>query len=150
TGVGFLGAGAILHQRHDAVTGLTSAATVWVVAGLGMMAGSGRGMLALVGAALTVGILTLVDQLEAHLDEKYDRRLMRLEFRAGSGVGTAVRRELRRFRNHAHVRSIDVKPLGQHNARMDVVYDIAALSGTRLLESVKRVEGVLVVEDASE
>jgi len=40
TGVGFIGAGAILHSR-GAVSGLTSAATIWVVAAIGVALGSG-------------------------------------------------------------------------------------------------------------
>ena len=40
TGVGFIGAGAIMHSR-GAVTGLTSAATIWVVAAIGVALGSG-------------------------------------------------------------------------------------------------------------
>jgi putative Mg2+ transporter-C (MgtC) family protein len=40
SGVGFIGAGAILHARGS-VTGLTSAATIWVVAAIGMALGSG-------------------------------------------------------------------------------------------------------------
>src|SRR5213596_2150029 len=40
TGVGFIGAGTILHAR-GAVVGLTSAATIWVVAALGVALGSG-------------------------------------------------------------------------------------------------------------
>lgn len=40
TGVGFIGAGTILHTR-GAVTGLTSAATIWVVAAIGMALGAG-------------------------------------------------------------------------------------------------------------
>jgi putative Mg2+ transporter-C (MgtC) family protein len=40
-GVGFIGAGTILHMR-GAVTGLTSAATIWVVAAIGMALGSGE------------------------------------------------------------------------------------------------------------
>jgi len=40
TGIGFLGAGTIIHARQ-AVHGLTSAATVWVVAGLGVAVGAG-------------------------------------------------------------------------------------------------------------
>jgi putative Mg2+ transporter-C (MgtC) family protein len=40
SGVGFLGAGTILHAR-GAVTGLTSAATIWVVAAIGMAVGAG-------------------------------------------------------------------------------------------------------------
>jgi putative Mg2+ transporter-C (MgtC) family protein len=39
TGVGFIGAGTILHMR-GAVTGLTSAATIWVVAAIGMSIGA--------------------------------------------------------------------------------------------------------------
>src|SRR5204863_3481185 len=35
TGIGFLGAGAVLHS-HGYVIGLTTAATIWVVAGVGM------------------------------------------------------------------------------------------------------------------
>ena len=41
TGIGFLGAGTILHTRGQ-ITGLTSAATIWVVAALGMTIGAGR------------------------------------------------------------------------------------------------------------
>jgi putative Mg2+ transporter-C (MgtC) family protein len=40
TGIGFLGAGAILHERGS-VLGLTSAATIWAVAAVGMAVGSG-------------------------------------------------------------------------------------------------------------
>jgi putative Mg2+ transporter-C (MgtC) family protein len=40
SGIGFLGAGAVLHS-HGFVLGLTTAATIWVVAGVGMAIGSG-------------------------------------------------------------------------------------------------------------
>ncbi|HVR69652.1 MAG TPA: MgtC/SapB family protein [Vicinamibacteria bacterium] len=52
TGVGFIGAGTILHMR-GAVTGLTSAATIWVVAAIGMALGA-RGYLEALGATLLV------------------------------------------------------------------------------------------------
>jgi putative Mg2+ transporter-C (MgtC) family protein len=39
TGIGFLGAGAILHRTEGGVTGLTTAASIWVVAGVGAAAG---------------------------------------------------------------------------------------------------------------
>lgn len=50
TGVGFIGAGTILHSR-GAVTGLTSAATIWVVAAIGVALGSGA---VLEGAGVTL------------------------------------------------------------------------------------------------
>jgi putative Mg2+ transporter-C (MgtC) family protein len=54
-GVGFIGAGTILHAR-GAVTGLTSAATIWVVAAIGMALGAGSYTEAL-GAALLVMVV---------------------------------------------------------------------------------------------
>ena len=45
TGVGFLGAGAILH-RHGGVEGLTTAATIWVAAGVGLASAAGLYILA--------------------------------------------------------------------------------------------------------
>lgn len=53
TGIGFLGAGAIIRSGAS-VSGLTTAATIWVSAGLGMLCGGGAYVLAFVGAALTV------------------------------------------------------------------------------------------------
>ena len=58
TGVGFLGAGAILH-RHGGIEGLTTAATIWVAAGVGLAAGAGLYILAPVVTALAVIILLL-------------------------------------------------------------------------------------------
>ena len=50
TGVGFLGAGAILHRRGG-IEGLTTAASIWVVAGIGLAVGTG---LYWIGIAVTV------------------------------------------------------------------------------------------------
>lgn len=56
TGVGFLGAGAILREGGG-IKGLTTAATIWVVAAIGMAAGFGVYVLAVGGTALVVGAL---------------------------------------------------------------------------------------------
>ena len=58
TGVGFLGAGAILH-RHGGVEGLTTAATIWVAAGVGLAAAAGLYILAPVVTAISFIILML-------------------------------------------------------------------------------------------
>jgi putative Mg2+ transporter-C (MgtC) family protein len=58
TGIGFLGAGAIIRSGAS-VSGLTTAASIWVAAGLGMLAGSGAYPLAIASAALTVLALRL-------------------------------------------------------------------------------------------
>ena len=58
TGIGFLGAGAILH-RQGGIEGLTTAATIWVTAGVGLAAGAGLYILAPAVTAMSVIILLL-------------------------------------------------------------------------------------------
>lgn len=57
TGIGFLGAGTILHTRGQ-ITGLTSAATIWVVAALGLTIGAGHFVEAM-GSSLTVVLVLM-------------------------------------------------------------------------------------------
>ncbi|MGH9867843.1 MAG: MgtC/SapB family protein [Candidatus Polarisedimenticolia bacterium] len=62
TGIGFLGAGTILHSRGG-VTGLTTAATTWSVAGIGLALGSGFYMLAGITTVLILGVLWALGRL---------------------------------------------------------------------------------------
>ena len=56
-GVGFLGAGAILHREGGLVAGLTTAATIWAVAGIGMAAGAGLYLVSAVTSILVLVVL---------------------------------------------------------------------------------------------
>ncbi|MFC1739607.1 MgtC/SapB family protein [Planctomycetota bacterium] len=56
TGVGFLGAGAIIQDRAG-VHGLTTAATIWLVASIGMACGAGFYLLALIATILAIAVL---------------------------------------------------------------------------------------------
>jgi putative Mg2+ transporter-C (MgtC) family protein len=56
TGVGFLGAGSILRDRHQ-ITGLTTAATIWTVSAIGITVGAGY---IVVGILLSVGVLLVL------------------------------------------------------------------------------------------
>ena len=59
TGIGFIGAGVILHQTGGPVLGLTTAATIWAVAGIGMAAGAGLYIVSGVATALSLLVLLL-------------------------------------------------------------------------------------------
>jgi putative Mg2+ transporter-C (MgtC) family protein len=63
TGVGFLGAGVIL-AKGGAITGVTSAAVVWMLAAIGSTIGLGRPIEALELALVVVGVLIVVRTLE--------------------------------------------------------------------------------------
>lgn len=68
-GIGFLGAGLILHNRSR-VSGLTSAASVFVVASIGMACGAGLYAAAVVAAVIVVLALEVVGFLERHANLK--------------------------------------------------------------------------------
>lgn len=68
-GVGFLGAGAILHNKAG-VSGLTTAATIWVVASIGMGAGAGHYLLATLATIVILVALNLLGYAEARFGLK--------------------------------------------------------------------------------
>jgi putative Mg2+ transporter-C (MgtC) family protein len=59
TGIGFIGAGVILHRSGGAVIGLTTAATIWLVAAIGIAAGAGMYLISVAATILAMVILLL-------------------------------------------------------------------------------------------
>ena len=69
TGIGFLGAGAILKlTKRREVQGLTTAANIWFTAAIGVAVGSGHLWLPVLGTALAWLVLGVVGRMEARLD----------------------------------------------------------------------------------
>ena len=89
TGIGFLGAGAILHGSGS-VTGMTTAATIWVVAATGMVAGSGYVAAALALSLLTRLVLTGGYALEGRKFERIETATAQIKFDPDHGK-TAIR-----------------------------------------------------------
>lgn len=59
-GIGFIGAGVILRgQRQKEVAGLTTAATIWITAAVGLAAGAGMYVVSVIATAVAVGVLFL-------------------------------------------------------------------------------------------
>lgn len=66
TGIGFLGAGVIFKEGLS-VRGLTTAASIWVTAAIGILIGIGFYFPAILATALTLGILSLFRKIEARM-----------------------------------------------------------------------------------
>jgi putative Mg2+ transporter-C (MgtC) family protein len=92
TGVGFLGAGAILHQGL-AVRGLTTAASLWIVAAVGMAAGAGYWTAAMIATAIVLFALwplrIAVYPLMVRL--RHDDPMLFVDLRGRKGMGEVVR-----------------------------------------------------------
>ena len=69
TGIGFLGGGAILRNR-DTVHGMTTAATIWVNAAIGIACGIGQYELATVTTALTLVVLVVLPPIETYFERR--------------------------------------------------------------------------------
>jgi putative Mg2+ transporter-C (MgtC) family protein len=69
TGVGFLGGGAILRSGKT-VQGMTTAATIWVNAAIGMAAGAGQFALATTTTVVTLIVLAVLPPVEEYFDRR--------------------------------------------------------------------------------
>lgn len=88
SGMGFLGAGAILRDRAS-VIGLTTAATIWAVAAVGMAAGYGHLGVATLGAGVILVSLFLFDVVEDWIGDRRDVQDYRIV--AANDTGTPDR-----------------------------------------------------------
>jgi putative Mg2+ transporter-C (MgtC) family protein len=76
TGIGFIGGGAILKLRDEReITGLTTAAGIWMTAAAGVAAGLGRWGAAALAVALTWIILAVLVRIEARIDARSKARI---------------------------------------------------------------------------
>jgi putative Mg2+ transporter-C (MgtC) family protein len=91
TGIGFLGAGVILHGRRT-VSGMTTAATIWMTAAIGMVVGAGYGVAGLALSLLVNRLLVGFFLYETRWHPDLRRVCVVLDFAANGGL-TRVRIE---------------------------------------------------------
>lgn len=73
TGIGFLGAGTII-AHGDSVRGLTTAASIWTVAAIGIAVGGGMYRAAVLGTAIALILLLVMRPLEYRLDRRWRKQ----------------------------------------------------------------------------
>ena len=81
TGIGFLGAGAIVRERGH-IGGLTTAATIWLSAALGMGIGAGDIYFSLAATTITLLVLLVFPKIEARIDRIREARFYKITISA--------------------------------------------------------------------
>ncbi len=92
TGIGFLGAGTIIHQG-SVVRGLTTAASIWTIAAVGVGVGiGGQGLvLAVVTAIIVFVTLNFIPKVERYISGKHSERTLSLTISVGAeGIACAI------------------------------------------------------------
>jgi putative Mg2+ transporter-C (MgtC) family protein len=111
-GIGFIGAGSILHNRGDLVTGITSAATLFVVASVGMAVGGGLYLTATFATVLILICLFLLGWAEQRLNIK----LLVNTYEVTGGSVDVIRSEINLVleRVHAMMENVQVAATSRH------------------------------------
>jgi putative Mg2+ transporter-C (MgtC) family protein len=150
-GIGFLGAGAIL-RNGGSVSGLTTAASIWVVAAIGLSAGAGFLYLAALSAVLVVVSLFLLNKLEKRMmrGRRQSRVVVRMLDRPGRlcDVADAFEAHGVRFEN-VRIAAVDDEGAMRESTRtVELRFDVKASSREKLYLAVDRIgasEGVRAI-----
>jgi putative Mg2+ transporter-C (MgtC) family protein len=122
-GIGFIGAGSILRNRGDLVTGITTASTLFVVASVGMAVGGGLYLTSIFATALIVLCLFLLGRAETQFSIKLGFHTYEIIGQSADDITREVNRALESV--HGIMENVRVAPTKQH---IRVQFD---LEGTR-------------------
>jgi putative Mg2+ transporter-C (MgtC) family protein len=144
SGVGFLGAGVIIFQRERGmVMGLTTAASVWVVAAIGLAVGGGMYITAAVATVITLVILSGMKPLEQRIARGHRSARLSMELDASL---LPVREVVAAVQNSGlRVQTVNLRPSARpkHQA-LEIVYsdEPAPAALGELVEQLKLLPGV--------
>jgi putative Mg2+ transporter-C (MgtC) family protein len=153
SGIGFLGAGAIIRLGNN-IRGLTTAASLWLIAAVGLALGAGMYLAAAVTEALTLFALILMDVFEKRLFPSERNKVLVLSYGVNDPGAAEALGVLRSY--GVRIQSMDVEQIiGKGNKRIKGsrlrffagipdTADIAALA--RSLESLEDVTGMEMEE----
>ncbi len=116
TGIGFIGAGTVL-RNGPIVIGLTTAATLWIAASIGMACGAGMYDIAVISTILSVAVLTLI-------------RIFEKQFLRASS------KQLKRYKITVYCDYEDVKKI--YDYIISIVEDMRDFTSKKLIENPKK------------
>jgi len=141
TGIGFLGAGTIMHSRSS-IRGLTTAASLWVVAGIGLAVGSGLYYGAVLTTILTIVALMFFGRLEHSIIRKDWYRTIVIEGKDSVDQLKAIRQVLDEY--HISITDYEVdRSQGNSGMLFKVGVRLHSMKmSNQLIEDIGRLQGV--------
>jgi putative Mg2+ transporter-C (MgtC) family protein len=151
TGIGFLGAGAIF-MRKDLVRGLTTAATIWATAAIGMAAAAGAFFLCAFTTLLILFVLTVLKPMERRFFKRPDEATVSVVMPRRDDSLMLIKRALESI--GAECESIQLQEVGTTQERVRLDLEIPRqFAISDLLKTLRSIEGaaeVTVVQELQE
>lgn len=143
TGIGFIGAGTIIRSTPTEVRGLTTAASIWMIAGVGIAVGVGFYWGALLTTLFAYGILVLLKKVE-RVYRREQERLLTLEGRNRPGLLGEIGTILGSY--GIDIRDIEITVQAQR-ASMELRVDIPSMGKIQeVIQKLKSLEGIELVK----
>jgi putative Mg2+ transporter-C (MgtC) family protein len=145
TGVGFLGAGTIIQSRGN-VLGLTSAATIWVVAAIGVWIGLGRYVAAFSSTIVVIVVLWILRRPEEYIGRRLTLGRVALEM---EDSGKLLERVAAVFQRHRlsmdDIRTSDGDDAGR--VRLSIALPVHKKGRNELIAELREIDGVRSVKE---
>lgn len=141
TGIGFVGAGVIFVNRGN-VVGLTTAASIWMTAAVGMACGAALPLLAIAGTALHLIALGSLPTAERLIRQRSEARLLVRVAPSGAPLGVVLDRL---NADGLHTRVDGLRRLPDQGIELAVYIRGKQVEADRLLTDLGRIDGVVSV-----
>lgn len=144
TGVGFLGAGAIVNQGLN-IRGLTSAAITFTSAALGITCGAGLYMPA--GTVLFIAIITLfvVSKIESHVFPADKRKMLQITVDNKHFDETLIKKTIKDCKITIHDYDIEYSPTDNTTKLIYTVHSPDSLNATYFINEVSKINGIIKI-----
>ncbi len=146
SGIGFLGAGTIMVTGHDHIKGLTTAASLWVAACMGIAVGVGFYEGAVLGFILVLLVLTFFSKIEKLIYKEVGRQDLYIELKNTESIGSLV--------NYTHEHGVSVLHLELSRKNQDNTVAIRlnikkeSKDNESIIALLSNCAGVLTIEES--
>lgn len=143
TGIGFIGGGTVLRHGYS-IYGLTTAATLWITASIGMACGCGFRTLAVFATVIAVSVLVLIRIFEKeylHRGSKNPKRVKVSFFCAGDAADEIYSKLVAKFKNMSEINAKQV--LNEAKTKIDFTACVYERSPLKYMhDELKNIEGI--------
>ena len=119
SGIGFLGAGVILHKKNDAISGLTTAAIIWAAAAIGVATGAGFIFDAIIATLMILIAIRISPIVQRYVRRKTYKKRTRLAIQLSSANGISKVTDLL-LKHDYRIENISVKDQASGEVRLQV------------------------------